>query len=608
MFSICNGVNTNFNYKSNDSLEDVELRNSQADFEKEDIATEAFKGFEKTPRVVITRYDITPYLKKDTKVYPKSIAPHLDKLLRGCTVKLIQEDLEKLRQVLCHGSPRSDISLSEVNEAMGHLKCKICEKVYASEKKLQNHQENKHMIVYKPQIKPQKRVSFSDTIIIHEVKEYHKCRKCPRIYEEYKLLKMHMKERHKKRKCYICNYCNKTFMDRMFFKIHIRLHCDACGMLFPNKKKYIEHRHVCRKVSGARKLHKCITCNESYFRFMDLKDHSYYHLSTFFICDICKDQFETKCAVAHHIKFLHSEKRPTSLYDMRILGTERLYLCNFCEESSVERDFIEQHVQVLPDLTNRAMTGYKDYYFCDQCLKKFDTEKDMLQHKWTHFLKTSDNSQIREKTLRKAPLIKTTYKLGETIPDYMQPQLVLEKIKVGGKILTDTIDYVDVNSFDVAHGEIKKPVVDPRSKKTIISRHQCQVCSKYYSSRYCLNRHIITQHNEFENLRCHICEETFVWPSLLQSHKCIRLNIPEMPFDDARPEIHFDNLQEITSNGFDDLNITDSDDYINSVDFEIPEPIVTLNEYSTPYIPNQNVSQLQSFGYRVVIQEVPIEF
>ncbi|KAM3956069.1 uncharacterized protein ACR2FA_009966 [Aphomia sociella] len=609
MSGVCNGVNTDIHSTKSDSLESDELRNIQEDFKEENLTFEVFRGFAKIPRVLLPRYDITPYLDKYKKsLYCKGrrfkITPLINNIIRGCNVKLVQQDLEKLKQALGNFSPRSDISATDLDETMGHLKCKICDKIYSSEKKLQNHQQNKHMIIYKPHSKPQKRVSFSDTVIIHEVKEYHKCRKCPKIFEEYKSLKIHMKERHKKRKCYICNYCNKNFMDRMFFKVHIRLHCDVCSMLFPNKSKYLEHRRVVCRVL---KLHKCRTCEESFFRFMDLKDHSYEHLSTFFICDICKDQFATKCGVSHHIKYLHSEKRPTSLYAMRNLGTERLYLCNFCEESSVERDIIEAHVQTLPDLTNRAMTGYKDYYFCDQCLKKFDTEQDMLQHKWTHFLKRSDNSQIREKALKRKKLVKTTYNLNEKIPEYMQPKLVLDKIKVGGKVLTDTIGFVDVNSFDVFHGEIKKPVVDPKSKKTIISRHQCQTCSKYYSSGYSLNRHMITQHGDYENLRCNICEETFVWPSLLQSHKCIRLNIPEMPFDDARPEIHFDNLQD-AQNGFDDFNITDNDDYMNSVDFEIPAPIVTLNECSTPYYPNDDIEQLQSFGYKVVMQEVPIEF
>jgi hypothetical protein len=136
-----------------------------------------------------------------------------------------------------------------------------------------------------------------------------------------------------------------------------------------------------------------------------------------------------------------------------------------------------------------------------------------------------------------------------------------------------------------------------------------QTCGKYYSSGYCLNRHIETQHRDYDGLRCKVCEETFVWPSLLNMHKCIRLNIPEMPFDDARPEIYFDNLHEITQNGFDDLNITEDDDYMNSVDFDIPAPIVELTEGTTPCTENIDcASSLQNLGYKVVMQEVPIEF
>lgn len=467
-----------------------DLQHGETSFEEENFSPEAFRGFETKPVVLLERYNITPYLNKlkssfisdDIEQYVSANNPVSMKILQQCRVNLVRDDLLNLKRSLANQSPRSDVSESVADEAMGHLKCKICKKIYSSEKKLLNHQENKHMIVYRPESKPQKRVSFSEHVIIHEVKEYHKCRKCPRIFEDYKSLKVHMKHQHKKRKCYICNYCNKNFVDRMFFKVHIKLHCDVCGLLLPNKAKYIEHRrNVCRVL----KLHKCKTCDSSFFKFMDLKDHSYEHISTYFICDICKDQLATKCAVSHHIKFLHSKERPkdhssASLYTMRNLGTERLYLCNFCDETSVDRDILEYHVQALPDLSNRAMTGYKDYYFCDQCLKKFDTEKDMLQHKWTHFLKTSDNSQERNAEIGTSK-IKTTYKVGEKLPKSMQPMLILKKVNIDGGVVSNQEDedegLVDVLTVDVmTNGEVKKAIVDPKSKKTIISKHQCQVC------------------------------------------------------------------------------------------------------------------------------------
>lgn len=90
-----------------------------------------------------------------------------------------------------------------------------------------------------------------------------------------------------------------------------------------------------------------------------------------------------------------------------------------------------------------------------------------------------------------------------------------------------------------------------------------------------------------------------------------------MPFDDARPEIYFDNLHE---SGFDDFNIVDNDNYMNTIDFEIPAPIVELTEGDTflSFDSNKNRQmtqvihdkncQLQSLGYKFVTQEVPIEF
>ncbi|CAH0602406.1 unnamed protein product [Chrysodeixis includens] len=645
--------------------------------EWKDIPPEkAFLGFEKVPLVRIARYDITPYLKTSSVAVgscrikgTETLDKHFPKLTSLCSVKLAKQDIDILEKgILSKKVRRSTSSSSSDGEkaAMTSVKCKTCGKSYSNEKKLRKHQDKKH-IVFKNYSKPLKKVSFSDHVIIHEVKEYHKCRKCPKIFVDYKFLKTHMKQLHKKRKCYICNYCNKKFVDRVFFKIHIKLHCDVCGLLLRNKFDYNEHRrNVCRVL----KRHQCRTCNEEYFKFMDLKDHSYEHISTCFVCDICKDQFETKCALSHHIAFLHSNNRPTTLFDIRTIGKEKLYLCNFCDESSMELLTLEKHVQTLPDLSNKAMTGYQDYYFCDQCLKKFDTETDMLQHKWSHYLKTSDNSQER------IVVKKETFKYGDPIPEYMQPLLILERVKVPQKsakpfplgadqknaakpsslvpqksskpfpldaeqknaksssldmdkkntipsttgteektvtvpskkaVKPARLNMEDVVAIIGESGEIKKPIVDPRSKKTIISKHQCLICGKYYSSNYCLNRHTETVHSNTENLQCNVCEETFVWPSLLRSHKCIRLNHPELPFEDARPEIHFENLHEVSQSGFDDLNIEDSEDYMNSIDFEIPAPVVELREYDS-FNAQDKFAPFTNLGYKIVVQEVPIEF
>lgn len=494
----CNGGNSVFICEATGDIiqEDFDpLKNG-----REPEINSPFRGFHKVPIVLLPRIDIGPYLKSDiidknneesigigtndSTVADESVENNKCDLLKQfsmiCCVSVLRDDLEKLKESLKKGT--------FVDNRLNMLKCKICEKKYQNERKLHNHQENKHMIIYKPEpTKPQKRVSFSDKVIVHELKVYHKCRKCSKIFKKYDTLKVHMKRWHKKRKCYICNYCSKKFVDRMFFKVHVKLHCDMCGMLLPNKKNFVQHkRNVCRVV----KYHKCKTCNSVFFKIMDLKDHSYDHTDVSYVCDICKDQCLTKCAIAHHIKFLHSIIRPTVLYTVISLGNERLYLCDFCDASSVDRDLIERHTQLLPDLKNRVMTGYEDYYFCDQCFKKFDTETVMLQHKWSHFLKTDtmETNVDGEKT----QTIKTIYRIGEEIPASLQPRVLLTKLKLDDLKLTDVEETVNENCSDVDNEESSQPLVDPKSKKTLLSKHQCQVsllfcCGLYSCARYYAN-------------------------------------------------------------------------------------------------------------------------
>ncbi|XP_045456045.1 zinc finger protein 569-like [Melitaea cinxia] len=633
MYESCGGDITNSNEMENSQSKLFEAEYVDYD---DDPSAELFRGFEKVPIVLCQRIDITPYLKRISSSTPDvninttcENSKMVNKLLRKCSVVLLRDDLDKLKEMSV--LPPNSVSC---------FKCKICNKTYSNEKKLQNHQENKH-IVYKKHDKIPKRVSFSDHVVVHEVKEYHSCRKCPKIFEDYETLKIHMKRKHKKRKCYICCYCAKGFADRTLMKVHIKLHCDSCGLLLASKKKYSEHRrYVCRII----KKYECRTCSLSFFNYMDLKDHSYDHLGTFFICDICKDQFASKCEVAHHIKFLHTKKQTDELYSKQILGIDNVYKCNFCQESSDDVDIIEKHVSTLPDLQNIAMTGYDDYYFCDQCLKKFSTETDMLQHKWTHFLNTSDNSKLKQN------IVKTSYQVGEELPALLQPKLVLEKLELPEEpnkrlkallekdslkghcqdvpIETHLIDSNRLNLIEIP----KKPVIDPLTKKTLISKHQCEKCFKYFSSRYCLNRHLQCVHGVVKetgkpsgnNLQCNVCEEFFVWPSLLQNHKCIRINRPEMPFDDARPEVHFDNYIEGNENALNSMDTAD-DDYTNGLDFEIAAPIVQLTEYEDLNIvvnggdgqlniinnkacPLSNEKTINNLGYRLVMQEVPIEF
>ncbi|XP_045526446.1 zinc finger protein 91-like isoform X3 [Pieris brassicae] len=377
-------------------------------------------SFEKIPQVCLERINISKYVKSldpniETSKNDIPNAENLNKLAeftRNCSVRLVRNDLKALRDLLFKN--------------LHNLKCDICAKVYTSEKKLKKHKENKHLLVH--QEKALKRVSFSEKVIVHEINEYHRCRKCSKIFEQYSTLKVHMRREHKKQ-------LNKTLSQRK--------------------------------------------------------------------------------------------------------------------------------------------------YICDHCLAIFLSETELLKHKLSHYCDLPEKPNYESK-------IEFKFKVGDPLPDHFKPVIVINRIQIPEKWADESLDYIEIpNGLDVDH---KKALIDQKSKKTLFSKYQCTICTRYLSNSYGLKRHMATVHKDTEqnytdDLKCYTCEEVFAWPSLLQSHNCIRNNIPDPQFRDARPEIE---LQE-------------SDDY-----FEIPPPIVELTVYDECVILPMKMSNGNS--YKIVMEEVPIEF
>ncbi|XP_022121801.2 zinc finger protein 62 homolog isoform X2 [Pieris rapae] len=337
----------------------------------------------------------------------------LAEFTRNCSVRLVRDDLYALRDLLLKN--------------LQNLKCDICYKVYFSEKKLKKHKEKKHLLVHDETAL--KRVSFSDKVIVHEINEYHRCRKCSKIFELYSTLKVHMRREHKKQ-------LNKSL----------------------SQKKFI----------------------------------------------------------------------------------------------------------------------------CNHCLAIFLSETELLKHKLTHYCDSPEEEPNCESS------IKFKFKVGDPLPEHFKPIIVLNRIQIPEKKADEPLDYIEIpNGLDV---DLKKAVIDPKSKKTLLSKYQCTICTRYLSNSYGLKRHMATVHkdpeeNYTDDLKCYSCEEVFAWPSLLQTHNCIRNNIPDPPFGDARPEIELE----------------ESDDY-----YEIPPPIVELTVYDECVILPMKMSHGSS--YKIVTKEVPIEF
>lgn len=474
-------------------------------FSKEKI----FRGFEKRPIVLLERCNIMALLNNHRAVYKQKVDPdarcneieqinlHLKRLALQCSVMLVREDLGKLKE---------DFLRKNHNENT-KIKAKVACKSFNGNMRRRADRLAKDSKDENRDPQPRKRVSFSERIIVHVVADYHGCRKCTKIFKDYKRLKLHIRRRHEGSKRYICNYCAKEFLDRATFTSHIKLHCDICGLLTQSKVEYMQHR---RNVCRCKKKYICKTCNCSYFKLIDLKEHSYEHIGALFICDICKDQFESKCSLVHHISFLHSEKPPEELYTYCKIRGKGRYLCKFCSQSSIERDTILSHTAMLPDLKNQATTSYEDYHFCNQCLKRFETETNMLQHKQSHRkVETSNTSQLKqdgqtaqqteEQNRTKANNNNNeatqkeiyTNKKGDDNTSRESSGVSTDSKSVEGRTLYSLLkpcsienqNAVNVNNLNLERIDYsnppKKAIVDPKSKKTIISRHNCEVCNDY---------------------------------------------------------------------------------------------------------------------------------
>ncbi|CAH2064564.1 unnamed protein product, partial [Iphiclides podalirius] len=160
----------------------------------------------------------------------------------------------------------------------------------------------------------------------------------------------------------------------------------------------------------------------------------------------------------------------------------------------------------------------------------------------------------------------------------------------------------------------KKAIVDPISKKTIVSRHNCEVCGKYFSSNFTLTRHKISVHMPRSSRhQCRVCKETFELQSQLNSHKCNLANYQQMASNGA--------MQLYRGTGADVGQLTAEDYFMGRDDFEMPAPIVQLTEYNQcipmePYIQQYSngsnttmcILPMENSKYKLVMQEVPIEF
>ncbi|XP_053678147.1 uncharacterized protein LOC128728544 [Anopheles nili] len=200
-----------------------------------------------------------------------------------------------------------------------------------------------------------------------------------------------------------CFACGRNFKQWRNFTLHVKRHlgvkehqCRTCGKQFVIKQKLIEHMRIHTGVAPI----KCVLCNRMFKRFSNLAQHrKRYHMNRGlprdeFVCQLCGEVFYTAAKMEWH-KETH-EKKPKS--------------CPYCREKFIHRNSLTRHIRLshtdkyakLENKTEPCTVCQQPYtktsmrrhlethttermaYACGICNKRFTTNWNLKQHKWTH--------------------------------------------------------------------------------------------------------------------------------------------------------------------------------------------------------------------------------
>lgn len=247
--------------------------------------------------------------------------------------------------------------------------CSICNGLFESSKKLQNHMALKH----------------------GEAK--YVCKLCNTIFWSKPDLRKHFMTKHLDPFCNTCSICNQEFQTMYAITRHMhRLHstvsviCTLCKREFDNSIALRTHnKHVHLKAGF-----QCGICGRrDIFNVTELETHLRRHrdkqrVSSQHVCTSCGQSFDKKPHLSEHMIKYHGKTNP--------------YVCPVCKKSFEKRSNQIQHI----------LTHMHNLYTCDVCGAKFPRRSTLICHR-----------KIHPGPLGPLPIIPVTGLVSKFVRDYL---------------------------------------------------------------------------------------------------------------------------------------------------------------------------------------------
>ncbi|ETN67595.1 hypothetical protein AND_000580 [Anopheles darlingi] len=202
------------------------------------------------------------------------------------------------------------------------------------------------------------------------------CCSCGRTFKQWRNFSLHIK-RHLGIKEHQCRACGKQFVIKQKLVEHMRIHsgiapikCQQCGRQFKRFSNLAQHRnrhHVARTV--VKKDFVCQQCGEVFHSQAKMTWHQEIHEKQPKSCPYCREKFIHRNSLTRHIRLSHTEK-----YAKLELKTEPCTVCNQPYTRTSMRRHMETH----------GLAEERLAFACSICNKRFTTNWNLKQHKWTH--------------------------------------------------------------------------------------------------------------------------------------------------------------------------------------------------------------------------------